>query len=110
MTVLLSVVASTLAGSGATPPPPNEATLISKLVRVMVSPPEEGVCNVVPRSMTTVAPSVCVKDFVSRVTPSLRIKDPEPIFKGCLKSDFRLAATFFSSSDNLSPEKTILPV
>ncbi|EPJ27761.1 hypothetical protein CP99DC5_0725B, partial [Chlamydia psittaci 99DC5] len=69
-----------------------------------------GVCNVVPKSMTTLEPAVCVTFFASKVTPSLRTKEPEPIFKGCLKYDCRLAGTFFSSSDNLSPEKTILPV
>ncbi|EPJ22090.1 hypothetical protein CP04DC42_0722B, partial [Chlamydia psittaci 04DC42] len=68
-----------------------------------------GVCNVVPKSMTTV-PAVCVKDFASKVTPSLRTKEPEPSFKGCLKYDFRLSGIVFSSSDNFSPEKTILPV
>ncbi|EPJ19974.1 hypothetical protein CP02DC21_0715B, partial [Chlamydia psittaci 02DC21] len=72
-------------------------------------PPEGGVCNVVPKSMTTV-PAVCVTCFASKVTPSLRTKEPAPIFRGCLKYDCRLAGTFFSSSDNFSPEKTILPV
>ncbi|EPJ25112.1 polymorphic membrane B domain protein, partial [Chlamydia psittaci 09DC77] len=90
--------------------PPNEAMLISKLVKVMASPSVSGVCNVVPKSMTTLEPSVCVKDFASKVTPSLRTKEPEPIFTGCLKYDFKLSASVFSSSDNFSPEKTILPV
>ncbi|EPJ20562.1 hypothetical protein CP02DC21_0706B, partial [Chlamydia psittaci 02DC21] len=74
------------------------------------SPPEEGVCNVVPKSMTTVEPSVCVTFFASKVTPSLRTKEPAPICRGCVKYDFRLSTSVFSSSDNFSPEKTILPV
>ncbi|EPP28537.1 hypothetical protein CP082626L3_0489B, partial [Chlamydia psittaci 08-2626_L3] len=69
-----------------------------------------GVCNVVPKSMTTLEPAVCVTFFASRVTPSLSTRDPADNVMGCLKYDFKLSASCFSASDNFSPEKTIFPV
>ncbi|SGA31015.1 Uncharacterised protein [Mycoplasmopsis arginini] len=84
--------------------------LISRLVRVMVSPPEEGVCNVVPRSMTTVDPASCVTCFAVTDTPSLSTRDPADNVMDWLKVEARFSARAFSSSDNFSPEKTIFPV